>query len=269
MCSAPDTFFLLPHCCCYCACPLLLFHACSQAAGRAACQLCVPAGLWWCGVPLHWTQRQAKQVRKTTSTSWCVPILETVVPQGQSTTAHSTVLEQAAGGGANKLCVHACSMTLHITLRSAVLCCDDACRFLKSLGILTGGPRVCLGLGDAFGSDLAVLQQCNAKVCCHDFCRFLKFLGILTLESFCSSALGLAVGAVAPSTDAAVAIGPAVMLVWIIFGGYYCNTENIPRCVLRARVRQQSSVLIGQRHHLHNRVCSAWHHQVCACLSSE
>lgn len=49
--------------------------------------------------------------------------------------------------------------------------------------------------------------------------RFLKFLGILTLESFCSSALGLAVGAVAPSTDAAVAIGPAVMLVWIIFGG--------------------------------------------------
>jgi hypothetical protein len=59
--------------------------------------------------------------------------------------------------------------------------------------------------------------------------RFLKFLGILTLESFCSSALGLAVGAVAPSTDAAVAIGPAVMLVWIIFGGYYCNTDNIPR----------------------------------------
>jgi hypothetical protein len=61
--------------------------------------------------------------------------------------------------------------------------------------------------------------------------RFLKFLGILTLESFCSSALGLAVGAVAPSTDAAVAIGPAVMLVWIIFGGYYANPENIPRCV--------------------------------------
>lgn len=59
--------------------------------------------------------------------------------------------------------------------------------------------------------------------------RFLKFLGILTLESFCSSALGLAVGAVAPSTDAAVAIGPAVMLVWIIFGGYYCNTSTIPR----------------------------------------
>ncbi len=30
-------------------------------------------------------------------------------------------------------------------------------------------------------------------------------------------------GAVAPSTEAAMAIGPAVMLVWIVFGGYYVN----------------------------------------------
>ncbi len=36
-------------------------------------------------------------------------------------------------------------------------------------------------------------------------------------------ALGLAVGAFAPSTEAALAIGPAVMLVWIVFGGYYAN----------------------------------------------
>lgn len=60
-------------------------------------------------------------------------------------------------------------------------------------------------------------------------CRFVKFLGILTLESFTAAALGLSVGAAAPNTDAAVAIGPAVMLVWIIFGGFYCNAENIPR----------------------------------------
>eukprot|EP00878_Enallax_costatus_P000531 GHUV01000626.1.p2 GENE.GHUV01000626.1~~GHUV01000626.1.p2 ORF type:complete len:325 (+),score=108.41 GHUV01000626.1:3181-4155(+) len=62
--------------------------------------------------------------------------------------------------------------------------------------------------------------------------KFAKFLGILTLESFTAAALGLSVGAAAPNTDAAVAIGPAVMLVWIIFGGFYCNAENIPR-VLR------------------------------------
>jgi ABC-type multidrug transport system permease subunit len=59
--------------------------------------------------------------------------------------------------------------------------------------------------------------------------RFLKFLSILTLESFTSSALGLAVGAFAPSAEAARAIGPAVMVVWIVFGGYYVNQDNVPR----------------------------------------
>ena len=53
--------------------------------------------------------------------------------------------------------------------------------------------------------------------------HFLRFLGIITIESFSSQALGLAVGSFAPSTEAAVAIGPAVMLVWIVFGGYYAN----------------------------------------------
>jgi ABC-type multidrug transport system permease subunit len=65
-------------------------------------------------------------------------------------------------------------------------------------------------------------------------CRFARFLGILTLESFTAAALGLSVGAAAPNADAAVAIGPAVMLVWIIFGGYYCNSENIPRWAIKA-----------------------------------
>eukprot|EP00197_Chlamydomonas_leiostraca_P006364 CAMPEP_0202866206 /NCGR_PEP_ID=MMETSP1391-20130828/7260_1 /ASSEMBLY_ACC=CAM_ASM_000867 /TAXON_ID=1034604 /ORGANISM="Chlamydomonas leiostraca, Strain SAG 11-49" /LENGTH=699 /DNA_ID=CAMNT_0049546135 /DNA_START=95 /DNA_END=2194 /DNA_ORIENTATION=- len=59
--------------------------------------------------------------------------------------------------------------------------------------------------------------------------RFLRFLGIITLESFTSSALGLAVGSVAPTTEAAIALGPAVMLVWIVFGGYYVNAANVPR----------------------------------------
>ena len=34
-----------------------------------------------------------------------------------------------------------------------------------------------------------------------------------------SSSIGLAVGSVAPSPDAAQAIGPAVMVVFIVFGG--------------------------------------------------
>ena len=53
-------------------------------------------------------------------------------------------------------------------------------------------------------------------MCC---CRFAKFCGILTLESFASTSLGLAVGSFAPSTDAALAIGPGVMVLFIVFGG--------------------------------------------------
>ncbi|KAK9828034.1 hypothetical protein WJX81_003580 [Elliptochloris bilobata] len=62
--------------------------------------------------------------------------------------------------------------------------------------------------------------------------RFAKFCGVLTLESFASTSLGLAVGSFAPSTDAALAIGPGIMVLFIVFGGYYVNEGNVPR-VLR------------------------------------
>ena len=48
------------------------------------------------------------------------------------------------------------------------------------------------------------------------------------LESFTSSAVGLAVSSVAPSTEAAVAMGPAIMVLFIVFGGYYVNADNVP-----------------------------------------
>ena len=57
---------------------------------------------------------------------------------------------------------------------------------------------------------------------------FGRFCAILTLESFTSSSMGLAISAVAPSTEAAVALGPAVMVLFIVFGGYYVNPENVP-----------------------------------------
>lgn len=57
---------------------------------------------------------------------------------------------------------------------------------------------------------------------------FASFLGVLTLESFSASALGLTVGAFAPSTEAAVAIGPALMLLHILFGGAYISAESVP-----------------------------------------
>lgn len=61
-----------------------------------------------------------------------------------------------------------------------------------------------------------------------DVGRFARFLGILTMESFSAQALGLAVGAAAPSTEAALAIGPAVILISIVFGGLFVNESSVP-----------------------------------------
>ncbi|KAK8938476.1 ABC transporter G family member 7 [Platanthera zijinensis] len=58
--------------------------------------------------------------------------------------------------------------------------------------------------------------------------RFAKFCGIITMESFAASAMGLTVGAMVPTTEAAIAVGPSLMTVFIVFGGYYVNAENTP-----------------------------------------
>nr|CAD1842695.1 unnamed protein product [Ananas comosus var. bracteatus] len=58
--------------------------------------------------------------------------------------------------------------------------------------------------------------------------RFAKFCGIVTVESFAASAMGLTVGAMVPTTEAAMAVGPSLMTVFIVFGGYYVNAENTP-----------------------------------------
>lgn len=49
--------------------------------------------------------------------------------------------------------------------------------------------------------------------------KFVKFMSVLALESFTAGALGLAIGAAAPTPEAAVALGPAVMLMFIVLGG--------------------------------------------------
>ncbi|XP_047973759.1 ABC transporter G family member 7-like isoform X2 [Salvia hispanica] len=58
--------------------------------------------------------------------------------------------------------------------------------------------------------------------------RFGKFCGIVTTESFAASAMGLTVGAMVPTTEAALAVGPSFMTLFIVFGGYYVNAENTP-----------------------------------------
>ncbi|KAK9276004.1 hypothetical protein L1049_005535 [Liquidambar formosana] len=56
--------------------------------------------------------------------------------------------------------------------------------------------------------------------------RFGKFCGIVTVESFAASAMGLTVGSMVPTTEAAMAVGPSLMTVFLVFGGYYVNAEN-------------------------------------------
>ncbi|GAB4828808.1 ABC transporter G member 7 [Ancistrocladus abbreviatus] len=58
--------------------------------------------------------------------------------------------------------------------------------------------------------------------------RFGKFCGLVTVESFAASAMGLTVGAMVPTTEAAMAVGPSLMTVFIVFGGYYVNADNTP-----------------------------------------
>ncbi|GMH26241.1 hypothetical protein Nepgr_028084 [Nepenthes gracilis] len=58
--------------------------------------------------------------------------------------------------------------------------------------------------------------------------RFGKFCEIVMVESFAASAMGLTVGAMVPTTEAAMAVGPSLMTVFIVFGGYYVNADNTP-----------------------------------------
>ncbi|XP_057961820.1 ABC transporter G family member 7 [Malania oleifera] len=60
------------------------------------------------------------------------------------------------------------------------------------------------------------------------FSRFGKFCGIVTAESFAASAMGLTVGSMVPTTEAAMALGPSLMTVFIVFGGSYVNADNTP-----------------------------------------
>lgn len=58
--------------------------------------------------------------------------------------------------------------------------------------------------------------------------RILRFLGIITLESFTAASYGLVIGALVPSTEAALAIGPSSFVLQIVFGGLYVADENVP-----------------------------------------
>jgi hypothetical protein len=59
--------------------------------------------------------------------------------------------------------------------------------------------------------------------------KFLAFAGSNMLEAMASTAMGMAVSALAPSTDAALVLGPALALVFVVFGGLYTNQSDVPK----------------------------------------
>ena len=61
--------------------------------------------------------------------------------------------------------------------------------------------------------------------------KFGKFLGTLVLEGFASGALGLLLGAAAPSTDTALAMFPPILVLMIIFNGFNIADESTPRAL--------------------------------------
>lgn len=59
--------------------------------------------------------------------------------------------------------------------------------------------------------------------------KFFTFLGVQALNTVASSALGLLIGAVAPSTDAALAIFPAVIVLSVVFNGANIADKSTPK----------------------------------------
>ena len=86
---------------------------------------------------------------------------------------------------------------------------------------------------------IAAVFPCLAGAIMYKLCglnpapgRLARFLVILTVESFASSAFGMAIGSLTSTVDSAIAIAPAAMVLFIVFGGLYVvNTPSYLRWV--------------------------------------
>ena len=81
--------------------------------------------------------------------------------------------------------------------------------------------------------------------------KFARYALSNVVEALSATALGMAVGAAAPSTEAALVLGPAVVLVFIVFGGLYTNIDDMPG-YLKWRALNQSLHLL----HCHIWTCA-------------
>jgi len=59
--------------------------------------------------------------------------------------------------------------------------------------------------------------------------KFLSFLGITALQALTASALGMLIGAAAPSSDAALAMFPPLVVLMVIFNGFNISEQSTPK----------------------------------------
>ena len=85
---------------------------------------------------------------------------------------------------------------------------------------LLSGPRMCHTVLTRHTADPPPPVQ---------LAKFATFAASNVAETLSSNALGMAIGSVAPSTEAALVLGPAIMLVFIVFGGQYTNVDDMPK----------------------------------------
>jgi ABC-type multidrug transport system permease subunit len=58
--------------------------------------------------------------------------------------------------------------------------------------------------------------------------RFFIFIGLISLQTIASMAFGFTVSAAAPTIVEANALGPPIVVTFILFGGFYINSESLP-----------------------------------------
>ena len=58
--------------------------------------------------------------------------------------------------------------------------------------------------------------------------RFGYFILIVMMEAVVGVSLGLAVSAIAPNTEIALALGPPTIIIALLFGGFYINVDSLP-----------------------------------------
>jgi ABC-type multidrug transport system permease subunit len=60
------------------------------------------------------------------------------------------------------------------------------------------------------------------------FQKFILFIIILLLSSLCSVSVGLAISTASPTLEFATVIAPIIMVIFLLFGGFYITSQTIP-----------------------------------------